>query len=263
MRLFISTLFFLLLSFTALKADEFDKWIDVASSYEYGKFLSAEQGCQMAFESAKQEAIRKVHGEWINSNEELVCNDKSDCKYYQHIWKNINGLILGIENIKRNIESKQFSCKVSMSVLVNNSKLHPDPDFNFSALLNQRLFKDGDKIVINIDTQLNFYYLSVFAYDPDSKKQDILFNKIFPNAIDTENQCSGKITIPTFEHENDYSLIARADGMDIDVEFIVMIATQKDINFLKTYDYFEFNRALSEIPANEFRMKKLSYTVLK
>jgi len=191
-------------------------WVDVTYSYEYGKTITHEKGCQLALEKAKQEAIRKVHGERIYSEDNLVCHEKQGCELYQYIWNNLNGLLLDIKNIKYKSGHKNFSCNVSASIQLSKSKNTNDPNFDFAPLLNKRIFRDEEEIIIHIESKIKQYYLSIFQYDPspELEEKNFIF-RIFPNENDKINKFQKNTTVPTKKSNKDYHFAARSEGIAV------------------------------------------------
>jgi sulfur relay (sulfurtransferase) DsrC/TusE family protein len=130
----------------------------------------------------------------------------------------------------------------------------PDPNFQLRATANANLFRvrQKDDIVVDIEVSQPGYY-AVFNWQPH------IDNSVFYVEINDKNtkvstsiKSDKKFTLtPTWSEA--YS--TRRKFYD---EYLIVVATKKELRWLSKYSYEDFSKALHLIPENEKRVAKIA-----
>lgn len=249
------------------------KEVQATGEFLFGPQLSKEFACNAAAKRAIDAAIRQVNGEAVSTEGQYTCREnsgtKSDdyqCVLNQSTWSQIDGDVKNILIQKEVITELQGAsqCTVSLTVDVITQSSRPDANFNFSYEVNQRAFKDGEKIRFVIKTSANMH-LAIFSYLPYLEGNHQV-TKIFPNIYEKESKVAEKIVIPGPNSQYEL-LISWLDNGNkekiIQDEHFMIIATKEPIKWLDDYSIDKFKSVLREIPADKIRKAQGSYIVLK
>jgi hypothetical protein len=129
--------------------------------------------------------------------------------------------------------------------------------------IKKKTFRDDEKFIIQIEPSVKMF-INIFQWEP-YRSEGSKLTKIFPNKFESNNEIENKKTIP--EKKYNYSFIVdypyeTQDKKYVD-EYLVVLATKKNINFFNEYEFKNLQERIYEIPNNEFRVKKISYEILK
>ena len=104
-------------------------------------------------------------------------------------------------------------------------------------------------------------FVNIFQWEPYKHNNKKLI-RIFPNEFESKNQIEKKRLIPKGYHfEVKYpNNVKNKKYVD---EYMIILATKNNIGFLQNYEFKSFQERISEIPNNEYRIKKISYEILK
>lgn len=253
--------------------------ISAKTTEESGEFLfgpqtSDQAACDAAEKRAINAAIRRINGENISAEEQYSCREESasgnkkenyQCVLNQNTWSQIDGIIRKITNRREEISVQTGAklCKVSVTVELDTPTTRPDPNFNFSHEINQKAFRDGEKIRFSIKPSMPMH-ISVFSYLPYLEGNHQV-TKIYPNIYEKNSKISDRLTIPS---NNSYELLVNwlDDGNKDRVmqdEHFMIVATKEPIKWLEDYSIEKFRAALLEIPADKMRKATGTYVVLK
>lgn len=231
-----------------------------------------------AKDKAYREALEKVVGESIVSNQDLQCKgDKEDafCDFRKRTISNIEGIVKPVKdhNFTTISEGNLIKCEWTQQVNVEKLKYYPDFEFRFSLSENKFIApvapEDGIKLNDNKfkDISFNFEpkqesYLYIFQNSEYINKGKSFF-KIFPNKLDVNNRFSKSVNIPT--KDNYKFKISFPSGLYDDVYYvtIIAIASEKEISFYDEYTFEDFQTKLFEIMNQKYRYKSEFYSVLK
>ena len=265
---FVIALMFLVLGAQDLSAE----WVVGKGEFLFGPNTTENTACEKAEKKAKQNAIRAVSGERVKTEDLMACQyqkGNSDCIVNELIWTKSYGLVQDIREKKRVIAKEPGGfqkCIVSLEADVIVSEGQPDPSFDMTVSLNQRVFKDGEEIKISVEmTQPMF--LSIFQWLPYGGSTEQV-SRLFPNNFDPARLFKNKTTIPTSKNKNQYGLEvhfpkALLDSRKYADEYLIVLGTRRPVTFRDTYSIESFNRRLSEIPQSQRREIRKAYNVFK
>ena len=161
------------------------------------------------------------------------------------------------------IHRKSYRRGVSSIASIDKPKHQPDPNFHFSARINKRYFRDLEKYMIQIEPSIKMF-VNIFSWNPYGSKGTQV-SRIFPNEHEQDNKIENKRLIPG--EEKKYKFIVKypdevQDKKYID-QYLIVLATKKNITFLKDYEFKNFQAIIYEIPNNEKRKETIIYDILK
>ncbi len=264
--------FISLCAFTMFALDAKAEWVSAEDTYNFGPEISQTEACKKAERRAKEKALKSIAGEKISSEDNMVCSemkDAADCSLNRFTWSTIDGLIKGTRNRLETSgdgigEYKQ--CTVTLEVDIGVAEGDPDPSFDLQVELNQRTFRNGEPLKINL-SPIQPMYINIFQYLPylDTKKQ---VARIFPNPYDKKQLFQTKGTVPTHEGSQQYDMTVGfpkglGSGKDLVDEYLMVLGTRKPVNFRGEYSLEEFNARLLEIPRQNRRIVRRAYNVVR
>ena len=245
------------------------EWVSSEGRYFIDRKTTRDEACNIALEEAKQNALKKIVGENLKSNQLEVCTDnenKSRCTLYQNTFNYVEGgYINEIKNKKEEILQSvpEKECLITIDAFVKEYKEKPDVNFTLEANLNQkqRLY-DGKKISITGEV-MQKSYITVLGWYPDSDKEN--YYQIFPNQYDENNLVEKSFNIPS-KNNTKYKLMTKFPKdfpQDETYEFFVIVASKKKLDILSKQNIIDFNKRLSRLGRSNWEMKKLGYTIMR
>ena len=231
-----------------------------------------------ARDKAHRNALERVAGESITSNQDLQCSSNDDdalCDLKKRTVSFTQGIVKSVGNptFTYEQEGEMIVCRWTEDVEVEKFKTYPNFEFRF--ILSQNKFiapvappegvklsdKNFEPITFNFEPrQPSYLYLfQNTEYLNDGKS----FFKIFPNKLDDQNFFSEKVVIPT---KNNYEFkVSFPDNLFKDIYYvnIIAIASENEISFYDEYTYEDFQTKLFEIMDQKYRYKSEIYTVVK
>ena len=258
--------YILIFFFVTLSA--FAETVEVEGSYIYGGDMSRNEACSLAKERAKLKALEKVLGQTITSEEMEKCSEvdgKTTCERNQFFLSTFNGDVAIIGKPKENIEPAEVSgqkidiCKIKIRAKVTKTTKILDSSFDFNVKLNEKNFRDGEELKIDIELNKPFY-LTVFQVTPYEKK-DYQVYKLFPNELEQDNFINGNsFSLPqNAKYQIYFPNISNKNSVD---EHLVFIASQKNINWLEKYAKKE-DLKNAYIRENSIKYLYKEYTIYK
>ena len=238
--------------------------------YRFGPNIAESTACKLAFERAKTNALSNALGEKIISMDLMRCSEggSAECELNQTIISSIGGTIKKIKKQSQlpveKLEGYSI-CRFQLIADIAKPKKKPDANFNYNLRLNKKLFRDGERLTIEIDPTMKMF-VNIFEWNPYGSKEINLIKR-FPNKYEAMNMLENKKMIPDekYSSEKYFFTIKYPDLQEkkyVD-EYIIVIATKNDVSFLEEYDFESLQNTLSEIPNDEKRIKKASYEILK
>ena len=263
MRFLVFIIFFYGFYIFAANAKDYSGY----GEYHFGPNVAESRACELAFERAKTNALSKVFGEKIYSGDFLRCSesDNVECELNQYTLITSDGTINKIKKRKEEvIKQEGFStCIYQIIASIDKPKHQPDPNFHFNAKINKRYFRDLEKYMIQIEPSIKMF-VNIFSWNPYGSKGTQV-SRIFPNEHEQDNKIENKRLIPG--EEKKYKFIVKypdevQDKKYID-QYLIVLATKKNITFLKDYEFKNFQAIIYEIPNNEKRKETIIYDILK
>ena len=238
-------------------------------TYTYTGEISKNDACELAKERAKLKALEKVLGQTISSDEMENCSQvdgKTSCERNQFFLSSFNGDITGIKELNKEVTTEKISsgeeisiCKIKIRSNVKKSTNNLDASFDFNVKLNQKIFRDGEQLKIDIELNKPFY-LTVFQVLPYEKK-DYQVYKLFPNDLEPNNYLKdNSFKLPqNAKYQIEFPNVSNKNSID---EYLVFVATEKDIKWLEKYTKMEDLKS-AYIRENSIKYMYKEYTIYK
>ena len=238
-------------------------------SYTYTGEISKNEACSLAKERAKLKALEKVLGQTISSDEMENCSEvdgKTNCERNQFFLSSFNGDITGLKELDREVTRERISsgeeisiCKIKIRSNVKKTTNTLDSSFDFNVKLNEKNFRDGEELKIDIELNKPFY-LTVFQVLPYEKK-DYQVHKLFPNELEPNNYLKdNSFNLPkNAKYQIYFPEISNKNSVD---EYLVFIASEKDIKWLEKYTKVE-DLKKAYIKENNLKYSYKEYTIYK
>ena len=258
-----------ILIFFFITASAFAEIVEAEGSYIYGGDMARNEACSLAKERAKLKALEKVLGQTITSEEMEKCSEvdgKTTCERNQFFLSTFNGDVAIIGQPKENIEPAEVSgqkidiCRIKIRAKVTKTTKTLDSSFDFNVKLNEKNFRDGEELKIDIELNKPFY-LTIFQILPYETK-DYQVHKLFPNEREQDNFLNGKsLSLPKkgTRYRIEFPNIDNKNSVD---EYLVFIASKKDINWLEKYAKQE-DLKNAYIRENSIKYMYKEYTIYK
>lgn len=236
--------------------------IQTEGQYTYGGDISRNEACELAKERAKLKALERILGQTISSEEMENCSEvdgKTNCERNQFFLSSFNGDITNLKiletknkTIKIENSNEEFSiCKIKIEANVNKNTQLLDSSFDFNVKLNEKNFREGENLKINIELNKPMY-ISIFQILPYEKK-NYQVNKLFPNDLETDNFVkTSNFSLPiNAKYQIYFPEVSNKNRID---EYLFFIGSENNIKWLNKYDKIE---DLKKAYINE---KDLKYT---
>ena len=255
---------FLFFSFSAIA-----EWVETEGQYANPGNLSPIETCSLAKERAQLKALEKVLGQTISSEEMENCSEvdgKTNCERNQFFLSSFNGDITGLKILDEKTEQETISsgqeiqiCKIKIRANVRKTTKTLDSSFDFNVKLNEKNFRDGEELRINIELNKPIY-LTIFQILPYEKK-DFQVLKVFPNELEKDNYLKGKsFQLPqNAKYEIFFPNNSQKNSVD---EYLVFIASEENINWLDKYAKKE-DLKNAYIRENSIKYMYKEYTIYK
>ena len=232
--------YFLIIFFIIFSASA--EVVETEAKYRYLGNVSEDDACNLAKERAKLKALEKVLGQTISSDEMESCSEvdgKTSCERNQFFLSSFNGDITGLKQLDKSVTTEKISsgeevsiCKIKIRSNVERTTNTLDSSFDFNVKLNEKNFRDGEELKIDIELNKPLY-LSIFQVLPYEKK-DYQVYKLFPNELEPNNYLKdNSFSLPkNAKYQIYFPEISNKNRVD---EYLVFIASKKKINWLKKY----------------------------
>lgn len=212
---------------------------------EYRHFgdISANDGCKLAKEKAKLNALQKVSGQTISSEELEKCTEIdgiSNCHSNQFFISMFNADFDQVKEIDIYKSTETLSdgkifyiCNFKIEANVVPVNQITDPNFDFNVIFNDYNFRSGDNLEIEIAITKPMY-LNIFQLLPYRNPKNYQALKLFPNERETNNYLkSNKTKLPT---NGKYRVVFPEEMNKNSVdEYLLFIASKEKLNFLNEY----------------------------
>ncbi len=244
--------------------------VQTEGTYIITEDISRTEGCALAKERAKLKAIEIVLNLSINAEETEICSEvdgKTSCERNQFFLKSFNGDITGVRQLKKEIipqkiensDEEIFICKIKIEADVTESKHNLDASFDINVKLNEKNFREGEKLKIDIDINKPLY-LTIFQFLPYEEKGYQVY-KLFPNELEKNNFVeSNNFSLPNkAKYEIFFPKNINKNSVD---EYLIFLASENNINWLEKYAKIEdFKKAYIREKNLKFVYKE--YTIYK
>ena len=238
-------------------------------TYIYSGEISENVACSLAKEKAKLRALEKVLGQTISSDEIENCSEvdgKTSCERNQFFLSSFNGDITGLKQLNKEVTKEKISsgeevsiCKIKISANVKKTTNTLDASFDFNVKLNEKNFRDGEELKIDIELNKPLY-LTIFQILPYEEK-DYQVYKLFPNHLEPNNYLKDtSFKLPkNAKYQIEFPNISNKNSID---EYLVFVASEKNIKWLEKYTKIQDLKS-AYIRENSTKYMYKEYTIYK
>jgi hypothetical protein len=230
------------------------------------------EACRLAEDKAKEDAVRRVTGERLSSEELMRCSEQgeqAECTHNSAVWSMVDGDVRAVRN--RHSSTTEVAggvrkCSVDLEADVVVPPGRPDPSFDLAVKLNGAVFRDGEPLEITL-TPNQAMGVAVFQWLPYEKGDDQV-SRVLPNPFDPITQIDHVTTIPSESGKKRYVMRVgfpknQTSGRPMVDEYLMVVATKKPMEFRESYSLDDFKARLLELPRGEVRMVRKAYTILR
>ncbi len=235
--------------------------------YRFGPNVAESIACDLAFERAKKNALSNALGEHLFSQDFMRCSesDNAECELNKTIISTIDGRIKKIKEKKPTLTKQEgFSvCTYKITATIVKPKKSKDANFHFNLILNKKIFRNDEKFTIDIEPNMKMF-VNIFQWNPYVSEESNI-TKIFPNKFESNNEIEKKRKIPDIKSGYSFKAEYPAETQNkkyVD-EYLIVLATKKDNDFMNHYEYKKFQEIMHEIPNDEYRVEQIKYEILK
>jgi len=249
----------------------------------WGENTSKKEACDLAEREAKNDALRKIGLERLNSNQIEVCidsGDKANCELYQSTFNTISGGYIKdfviLEKKRGGIKENFCIVKIDADVF----KYNGDHDQEFIVNANIGIFKKDNKNKLKfVDDTKRFFegsnfvingslskeaYVTILGWYPSVDKEN--YYKLYPNKHDMNNLLNESFFIPNKEKYKKYGFnlsLPKNFKKNETQEFIIVLATKMKFAILDKIDIKELSIRLNDIGKSNWIMKNIGYSILR
>jgi hypothetical protein len=202
--------------------------------YRFGPDTAENVACEFAEERAKEDALIKFVGEYVDSAIQEVCLSE-DCKFNRQTYNKIEGNIKSISNVKKFIKTEQGykTCIVTVNADVERFKN------NIEFLIDGKFdLKDGE-IVQFTGSSNQFGAVYMFNYYGGK------YVRVVQQKVATKWQ---KFVLPS----EPYRIKAQVpQGQVQSKELLLFLFVTNNVSIKESYSDAEMKSVISQIPANE------------
>ena len=200
------------------------------------------ESCKIAEGRAQKNAIIKSLGRTVSSEVISNCSEvdgEYDCERNQLSLLELNGDITESRIINRKYDKELGTeilfCEITIKANVEPVKKNTDPTFQFDVKLNQKIFRTGETVKLEINTSKEMY-ISIFQWLPYGGTKYNIVTKIFPNKTfsnDIDNLVNGKKEL---KYRAYFPEEINKNKVD---EYFIYVASEENINWLPEYAEIE------------------------
>lgn len=232
------------------------------AEYLYGPETAQNDACSLATKKAISHALRQVSGEYATVDELLSCygstgkNMDYSCELNQLSWSQIDGYINKTisQEVTTSNRDGAMVCAAVVTLDVGIPITKPDPNFQLRASVNSSTFRVRQKDKIRLEVELSqLGYFAVFNWLPH------IDNAV--HLIEPDPQKARVSRLIKSETSLEFPIAwsdAYSSKRKFYDEYLIVVATKKELRWLSKYSYEEFSRALYLIPESEKRLTKIA-----
>jgi len=220
------------------------KTVSGVGEYDFGADITENDSCDKALTKAEADAIERAFGVTVGATDWEMC-DNQTCDFRQMSWIETHGHVVEIKNINKVILENPRRCRVSIVADVEQTPTI-DPNFTLDLQLNRTEYKTGDELTIDLDPS-QAMYVAVFNW-ADEFGFMLIDYKLINGKIQLPD--NPKIKFITYLNDNNPS-----------EEMIVVLASEKQMNFKLKYDDLEFVMISQKLAKMGVLIRKISFTI--
>ena len=224
------------------------------------------ESCGIALEKAKKMAIMKSLGETVTSEIFSNCSEvdgEYNCERNQFSLLSLKGDIVDMVPSKPEYSYDSTTgisiCKQSIEGKVIPIKQNTDPNFQFDVQMNEKTFRTGDIMEIEINTSTDMY-ISIFQWLPYGGKKFNKITKIFPNEDFNKNTNNLVPSNLVLTYETYFPEEINNKMVD---EYLVFVASEQEIPWLN--EYAKIDGLKKQLVKSKVLIEKhyMSYVIVK
>ena len=220
--------------------------IETGKHKHLGKNYTKSESCKIAEQKAKNNAIIKSLGLTVSSESISNCSEvdgEYNCERNKFSLFQLNGDLTDSKIIKKNydkeIGTEILFCEITIEANVEPVKKNNDPNFQFEANLNQKIFRSGEILEIKISTSKEMY-MAIFQWLPYGGNKYNVVTKIFPNKDYNKNTNDLIKDNLELKYETYFPDEIKKNKVE---EYLIFVTSEKKINWLPGYAQIEgFNK---------------------
>jgi hypothetical protein len=221
--------------------------VETLGEHHFGIETSVARACDRAKQVATEEALRKVSGESMMYIEQMHCTD--DCAINRTQTSFVQG---NVRSMSFSVPQVQPVFGHSVCRVTGKFEVEPPvvPAWQFVASLNRDIYRPGEAVRVTYESSEDVY-VSLFNW------ADGRVSRIYPNQHELAELRVGAGSLPN----RSLLVVSRpaGDGKVAD-EYVFVVATKRQIDWLWQYTIEEFHRALSEV--QDKRVIKMQYQII-
>jgi len=245
--------------------------------------ISKQEACGNALIEAKNDVLRKLGLESLESNQVETCSDSGDkvnCQLYQTTFNKISGgYIKDFEIISEGkSEENQKFCEVKIIADAFKFKGRHDPKFIVDASIGSykkfennkyrfveknNIYFEGENLVIKGNLSKKAF-INILAWYPSIDEEN--YYRLFPNNFEKKTLFKNVFYIPTKEAYNNYAFdiaFPKNFKKKESQEYIIILATKEEFAILDKIKVSELLSRLDELGKFNWYMKNIGYSILK
>ena len=220
------------------------KTVAGVGEYDFGADITENDSCDKALTKAEADAIERAFGVTVGATDWEMC-DNETCDFRQMSWIETHGHVVEIKNINKVILENPRRCRVSIVADVEQTPTI-NPNFTLDVQLNRTEYKAGDELTIDLDPS-QLMYVAVFNWSDEHGFILMDYKKI-----------DKKIQLPD---DPRYKFKTYLNNDQQSKEMIVVLASEKQMNFKLKYDDAEFVMISQKLAKMGVLIRKISFTI--
>jgi len=241
-------------------------------SYIYSDNLPPRDGCQLAEQALKRQAVARQCGSRLTGGAARFKSETVDDLFRLH-FETVGGRVTGYEGKVINPAEPMIEtgttllrCTVEAKVTVQCDQGSRDPAFiptpEIHVKLNETVFREGEamKIGIHLPPDMpgtaHVAIVQLLPYWADEKR----VWRIYPNAFQTVHTLNGgdRLDLPTAAYMLELTLPKRRSSVE---EVLMVVFSRQPLALPETMTIEQFHRVLGEVPLNQRREVVLGYRI--
>jgi hypothetical protein len=214
--------------------------------YRFGPDTAENSACEFAEEKAKEDALIKFNGEYVDATIQEVCSSE-DCKFNRQTYNKIEGNIKSISSVKKFIKTEQGykTCIVTVNADVERFKN------KIEFLIDGKFDLKNGEFVEFIGTSNQFGAVYMFNY------YDGKYVKVLQQKVATKWQ---KFMLPS----EAYRIKAQVPSEQMQSkELLLFLFVTNNMSMKDSYTDAELKSVISQIPAHERKVITRHINILR
>jgi hypothetical protein len=245
-------------------------------SYIYGSHVSPQEGCKLAEQAIKRQAVAQQCGSLMRGGSVRFKSESVDDLFRLHFETTggrvtqFNSRVIhpaeAVTEASSLANTLLFRCTVEAKVSVQCDQGQRDPAFlptpESQVKLNETAFREGETMQLRIQMPADLpglAYASVVQLLPYLEEEQRVW-RLYPNVYQPSQalHANDQITLPNAAYSLETYLPKGRKSVE---EVLMVVFSRKPISFPETMTIEQFHRVLAELPLNERREMVLAYRI--